>query len=331
MTALTPGTYRLNVLVQPKSIEEGKDMRIVTRPDFDGVVCAALLKQAEPIDQDILWVEPNEIQKNKIDIQEGDILANLPFSPNCSMWFDHHVSNTHDITFKGAYEIAPSAAGLVYRYYRKKEVLDNRYDELILQTDIIDAADLTMDQVQSPEKYPYLLLSMTIQNHGYQDIHYWNELVDLLAESEIDRIMAHPEVQSRCQQVIDENNAFEKHLKEHTAVKHNISITDFRHLDTVPEGNRFLTYALYPDSIASIKIKYAGAEKQPSETKNVQVSVGRSIFHSKGACRVNIGKMLSRFGGGGHAGAGGCTLDGSAAGDTLEQIIQIMFNNQSVD
>jgi len=106
-------------------------MRIVTRPDFDGIVCAVLLAQAEKIDCPVCWVEPNEIQKKQADIKPGDIIANLPWAPECSMWFDHHVSNTPDRKFKGAFEIAPSAAGVVLKYYKAQKKLDNRFDELV--------------------------------------------------------------------------------------------------------------------------------------------------------------------------------------------------------
>ncbi len=296
-------------------------MRIVTRPDFDGIVCAVLLMQAENIDADILWVEPNEIQKGQINILKNDIMANLPYSPDCGLWFDHHISNKPAQDFKGAFAIAPSAAGVIYKYYKEKKKLVNNYDELILNTDIIDAADLNIDQVRYPENYPYILLSMTIKNHDYQDILYWNRLVDLLMEKNIDHVIADPEVKKRCQSVIKENTAFEKHLLTHTEINSKISITDFRSLDIVPDGNRFLTYSLFPETIASIKLRFDGPEH-----KNVQLSIGQSIF--KKECNVNIGKLLARFGGGGHAGAGGCTLDVSTADKILEEIFEIMFQNR---
>ena len=92
-------------------------MRIVTRPDFDGIVCAALLYDTESIDQPVRWVEPNDLQVGRVDILDGDIIANLPYHPNCAMWFDHHYTNDPGTPFKGLYRIAPSAAGLIYEYY----------------------------------------------------------------------------------------------------------------------------------------------------------------------------------------------------------------------
>lgn len=299
-------------------------MRIVTRPDFDGIVCAVLLYQAETIDQDIYWVEPGEIQSGKADIRKGDILANLPYSPQCELWFDHHISNKPGTAVKGAFEIAPSAAGVVYTYYKKKKKLDNRYDELIFHTDIIDAAQLDQDQVRYPENYPYIVLSMTIKNKGYKDIPYWNKLVCLLMEKDIDQVLEDPDVRSRCNRVIEENAAYENYLRQHTKIIHNISVTDFRPLDTVPDGNRFLTYSLFPESCASVKIRFDGPEKN-----HVLLSVGRSIFNP--ASQVNIGNLLAGYGGGGHAGAGGCRLDARTADPAIEEILNALFQNKKED
>ena len=50
-------------------------MRIVTRPDFDGIVCAMLIRAAEPIDQPIKWAAPNDMQKGRVAITADDIIA----------------------------------------------------------------------------------------------------------------------------------------------------------------------------------------------------------------------------------------------------------------
>ncbi len=296
-------------------------MRIVSRPDFDGIVCATLLCQVEKIDSDIKWVEPNEIQKGKVHILKGDIMANLPYSPDCSLWFDHHISNKPRGNFQGAFDTAPSAARVIYEYYRKKGLFDSQYDELVFNTDIIDAADLNQDQVQHPENYPYIILSMTIKNQGYKDLPYWNKLVDLLKETDIDHILEDQEIKSRCHAVIEENIAYKKHLIENTKTYHNISITDFRSLDIVPEGNRFLTYSLFPECHTSIKIRFDSPEKE-----HVLLSIGHNIFNRNSL--VNIGKLLARFGGGGHAGAGGCTLEAGSADNAIQKILEILVQNK---
>lgn len=296
-------------------------MRIVTRPDFDGIVSAVFLLEAVDPDMDILWVEPNQIQSGSADIREGDIISNLPRHPNAALWFDHHVSNKPTQPVPGAFDIAPSAAGVIYNYYKNLGKLDNRFDELAEQTDIIDSAALTKEQVLAPEDYPYIILSMTIQNHDFNDIPYWNRLVEMLRQPGIDLIMADPEVDKRCRAVVRENNEFSRHLNAHTTVKGNISVTDFRSLNPVPSGNRFLTYSLFPQTIASVKIRYKGPDKA-----QVLLSVGHSIFNPH--CRVNVGRMLARYGGGGHAGAGGCTLDADGAQETIDDILAILTANE---
>ncbi len=296
-------------------------MRIVTRPDFDGIVCAVLLYEAENIDSGIYWVEPSEIQSGTITVQQGDIIANLPFDPHCSLWFDHHVSNRPTREFKGGFDMAPSAARVIYDYYQSRGKLLARFDELVRQTDMIDSADLTMDQVRFPEKYPYIMLAMTIQNQGYKDRAYWDRLVSMLANMPIKTLLEDAEVQMRCRAVIQENQEFSDFLLAHTRIQDKISITDFRSLDTVPGGNRFLTYSLFPDTIASVKIRYNGPEKTL-----VLVSIGRSIFNQ--GCQVNVGRLLARFGGGGHAGAGGCSLEAETAQEKLDLILEIMAANQ---
>ena len=296
-------------------------MRIVTRPDFDGIVCAVLLLEALDPEMDIFWVEPNEIQSGQAEIRPGDIIANLPWHPEAALWFDHHVSNRPETPVPGAFDIAPSAAGIIYDYYQSRGKLDGRFRELVEQTDMIDSADLNREQVRAPEDFPYVILSMTIQNKGYQDIAYWDRLVDMLRHNDIGTVLADPEVTRRCDAVVKENDAFGRHLKDHTTVADRVSITDFRSLDHVPSGNRFLTYSLFPDTIASVKIRYSGPEQT-----HVLLSVGHSIFTP--GCRINVGKLLARFGGGGHAGAGGCTLDAEGAQEKIDEILTILRANR---
>jgi len=296
-------------------------MRIVTRPDFDGVVCAVLISDAETMDQPINWVEPSEIQKGEADIQKGDIIANLPYHKNCALWFDHHYSNTIKTRFEGSFEIAPSAAGLVYRYYQGR--LKRDYDLLIRETDRIDAADLTLDEVLHPEKYNCVLLSMTISGRQKADESYWNMLVELIRRHDIDTIMARNEVADRCKKVVAANSEYKTFLEKYTHMDKIVSITDFRSLDRTPEGNRFLVYSMFPKAVVSVRISYADEERQM-----VAVQVGHSIFNRH--CNVNVGKMLARFEGGGHPGAGACRFHRDKAKQYIPVILEILLNNKMI-
>ncbi len=297
-------------------------MRIVTRPDFDGIVCAVLIYEAEEIDAPVLWVEPGAVQSREAEICRGDIMANLPYDSRCSLWFDHHVSNRLEETVPGAFRIAPSAARVVYDYYTQRNRLKEDYETLVHETDIIDAAMLSRDQVLHPENYPYILLSMTIKNHDESDPPYWNRLISLLRESNIKKILDDHEVNRRTIEVIKENEVFADILKRHTTIHGPISVTDFRNLEDVPSGNRFLTYSLFPETFASVRIRYAGKEKDV-----VIVSIGHSIFNRQ--CNVNVGKLLARYGGGGHKGAGGCSIDPGQADTVIAELLDILKQNQS--
>lgn len=297
-------------------------MRIVTRPDFDGIVCAVLLSDAETITAPVLWVEPSEIQRGEVDLREGDILANLPYDEKCSVWFDHHCTNQIEEPFEGAFKIAPSAAGIIWEYYRGRFSRD--YSKLVKETDKIDSANLSRNEVHRPEKYAYVLLSMTILNRERADEAYWNHLVDLLGKYSIDQVLEDPQVKERCDAAIQRNKSYKKLLQEYTCVIEQVAVTDFRPLGKSPVGNRFLVYSLYPETVVHVKIRYTDDAHDM-----VAVSVGHSIFNEN--CKVNAGKLLSRFEGGGHRGAASCRFHVSKSEEYIPKIIDVLIKNEPID
>jgi len=275
-------------------------MRIVTRPDFDGIVCAVLLYEALDIVAPVVWVEPNDMQIDSTQIQKGDIIANLPYDERCALWFDHHYTNQIAGPFKGAFKIAPSAAGIIYQYFKGKFQRD--YRELVKAADKIDSANLTLEEVLHPENHPYVLLSLTVSNEDQPNEDYWNRLVALFKKYNIRKILKDPEVKQHCQSVTKQNDRYVEFLKTHTVLNQHVAITDFRPLDRPPSGNRFLVYSLFPESYVNVRIRFEDRNKQM-----VVVNVGHSIFNPN--CKVNVGLMLVHFGGGGHRGAGsGCRI-----------------------
>jgi hypothetical protein len=297
-------------------------MRIVTRPDFDGVVCAVLLRDALDGGLPILWAEPGDMQRGKVDIRPGDIVANLPFHDACAMWFDHHFSNAPGRPFEGVYEIAPSAAGLVHRYFKDRLARD--YAELIRQTDKIDAADLSEEEVQFPERHPYVLLSMTVSGRNLEDEPYWNRLVKLLGSQSMEAVMADPEVRRRCDRVVAENRSYRDDLRRCTTVEGVVAVTDFRPLGETPQGNRFLVYSMFPETVVQMKIRLA--DRDPGR---IIVSVGHSIFNRN--CRVNVGALLAQYGGGGHRGAGSCSVPLDESEATIDAIRSVLMRNAPID
>jgi hypothetical protein len=295
-------------------------MRIVTRPDFDGIVCAVLLYEALDIKEPVVWVEPNQVQKGLVNIKPEDIVANLPYREGCALWFDHHFTNQIDKPFTGAFRIAPSAAGIIFQYYQSRFQRD--YSELVQAADKIDSANLTLDEVSHPEKYPYVLLSLTISNEVQPNEPYWNRLVELFSENDIHQVLQDAEVKQHCQNVVSQNDRYVDFLREHTRLNKHVSITDFRPFENPPSGNRFLVYSLFPKSAVNVRIRY----EDPSKDE-VVVNVGHSIFNPK--CNVNVGLMLARFDGGGHRGAGSTRLSAGAADEAIQYIIDCLLKNEN--
>ena len=295
-------------------------MRIVTRPDFDGVVCAVLLCEVLDITEPIKWVEPNDLQKGRVEIRNDDIIANLPYDSNCALWFDHHYTNRINTPFKGAFKISPSAAGIIFDYYKDKFKKD--FTELVQAADKIDSADLTLDEVLHPEKYNYVMLSMTISNGDERDEAYWNMLIEQLREFDIQQVLEDPEVYKYCQSILVQDEIYIAYLTENTELIKHVAVSDFRPFTKPPAGNRFLVYSLFPDCYVNIKIRYEDKNKE-----RVVVNVGHSIFNPK--CKVNVGLMLSEFGGGGHPGAGSTRFQASKAETYIPKIIDILLKNKN--
>jgi len=297
-------------------------MRIITRPDFDGLVCAVFIKAALGGNIPVLWVEPDAIRHSGLEIKPGDIIANLPWKAGCSLWFDHHVTNRIDGKFEGVFEIAPSAAGLIHIYYKDRFKRD--FSELSAAADKIDSADLTVEEVLRPEDNPYLLLSMTIKNREECERHYWDRLCDLFLEYDVKDIIEDEDVKTRCDEVVRENAEYKEYLTGKTIIDQGVALTDFSDMKTAPQGNRFLVYALYPETHVAVKVR-----RDYHDLDSVIVSVGHSIFNR--TCNVNTGFLLSKFGGGGHRGAGACKMKTSILEKALCEIMDTLKNNIKAD
>jgi hypothetical protein len=297
----------------------GIAMRIITRPDFDGIVCAVLLRDAVDPNASIQWVEPNDMQRGLVNVEDDAVVANLPFHPRCAMWFDHHYTNRIDVPFRGAFAIAPSAAGIIHEYFA--DAFKRDYRELVRQTDRIDAARLTRDEVLHPEKYDYVLVSMTLADRSEPDEPYWNRLVELLGRQAINEVLRDALISERCRSFLAQNERYAEVLAKHTLVRGQVSITDLRDANTVPPGNRFTVYSMYPEAFANVKIRYV------DEThRKVAVSVGHSIFNRN--CRVNVGLLLADYEGGGHFGAGSCRFEVEKADVYVPAIIEHLMANE---
>ncbi len=291
-------------------------MRLITRADFDGIVCGVLITAQESIDR-FLFVEPKSMQDGEVVVNSDDIVANLPYHPNCHLWFDHHVTNRISRLFKGRFRLAPSAARVVYEYYPQKEV--GKYEELVGEADRIDSGTLDIDDVLNPEGY--VLLSFTIDPRDKSDEPYWVGLIGLLREQNIAAVMENPEVRLRCERVLRDFKSYHELLLKNTWQDSNVVVIDFRGEDFRGRENRFLVYSLYPEANVSVRVF-----RDPQRPGRTGISIGKNIFNRTSA--INVGELLSHYGGGGHEGAGSSRIPDEDVDRVLGEIINTLKGNR---
>jgi nanoRNase/pAp phosphatase (c-di-AMP/oligoRNAs hydrolase) len=294
-------------------------MRLVTRGDLDGLTSAVIITMKESID-DILLVHPQDITDQRVEIRSDDILANVPYDPRCGRWFDHHLlteSNQRPSgSFDGKHRIAPSAARLVYEYYLEKHPGDPdllRLERLVEETDRLDAAQLTTDDVENPSDY--ILLGYTIDSRTglgrFED--YFRRLVEWLKTMSIEEVLQQPEVQERVDRIRTDQSEFKTLLSRNSFLLNNVVVTDLREIERLPAGNRFLVYSLFPQANVSLRVHWGPRDG------SVIAAVGHSIFNR--TCKTSVGELMSRFGGGGHQGAGTCILPLDHAAEAIDEIL----------
>lgn len=296
-------------------------MRLVTRGDLDGLVSAVLLTTMENIGS-IELIHPQDITDSKFDIMPSDVMANLPYHPNCALWFDHHELTESNLkpppNYKGKHALEPSVARVIYDYYSSGKL--KKYDFLVAETDRFDSADLSVVDIVNPKGV--ILLGFTIDPRTglgrFKD--YFLKLVDWLKELEVEDVLEQAEVADRVDIYKSNNLAFERVLKANSRADGNVIVTDFRDLDKIPIGNRFLVYSIFPQCNVSVRVQW-GPKKE-----FVAVTIGRSIFNK--TCHINAGHLCSDYGGGGHKGAGGCVLDPQVADRQLAGIIRLLKENK---
>ena len=299
-------------------------MRLVTRGDLDGLTSAVLISTMEDIDS-IELIHPQDITDNKFEITENDIMANLPYHPKCDLWFDHHLLTDSNKKppdkFKGRHELAPSAARVVFDYYGSDKL--KKYAILVQETDRLDSAQLTMGDILHPSGL--ILLGFTIDGRtGIEQFKdYFVNLVDWLQKLSIEEILKKPEVAVRIRFLKDENEQFRKTLKENSRLDGSVIITDFRSVEKVPVGNRFLVYTLFPDANVSVRLQWG-----PNKSF-VAATLGHNIFNR--TSRANCGEICGLFGGGGHVGAGAVPLSGDHVDNQIALIIQMVKDAGSSD
>jgi nanoRNase/pAp phosphatase (c-di-AMP/oligoRNAs hydrolase) len=302
--------------------------RLVTRSDFDGLVCAMLLKELDLID-DIKFVHPKDVQDGKVDISENDITTNLPFDSRVGLAFDHHESEllrNKKEDYEGKYYIEPdakSAARVVYNYYGGAKTFKRISEEIMTAVDKGDSADFTLEEILHPEGWVllnYLMDPRTglgrFRQFRISNYDLMMELIDYCMTHSIDQILELPDVKERVDLYFEQAEMFKEQLQRLAVIHDKVVVLDLRDEEIIHAGNRFMIYALYPETEISVHVA-GGFRKQ-----NTAVMIGKSIVNK--ASNVDIGAICLSHGGGGHRNAGTCQLENDEVDEKLPGIIKAL-------
>lgn len=299
--------------------------RLVTRSDFDGLVCAMLLKEIGIIDE-IKFVHPKDVQDGKIELNENDITTNLPFDKRVGLAFDHHESELRRNKLEdylGKYIIdgnAKSAARVVYDYYGGELVFHGVSEEIMDAVDKGDSADFTEEEILNPSGWVLMNFLMDARTglgrfHNFRISNYelMMKLIDFCVDHSIEDVLKLPDVKERVDLYFEQQDKFKEQLKEITQIRDKVAVIDLRKEDVIYAGNRFMVYAMWPEIELSVHVAW-GFKKQ-----NTAVMIGKSIINR--SSQFDIGQLCLSYGGGGHANAGTCQLDNDKIDAELPTII----------
>jgi nanoRNase/pAp phosphatase (c-di-AMP/oligoRNAs hydrolase) len=298
-------------------------MRLLTRSDFDGMTCGAILEYLGLIDE---WkfVHPKDIQDGLVEATDNDILANIPYIKGCKLWFDHHSSESERLGsqayFEGVSRQAPSCARVIYEYYGGEAKL-GRFAEMIHYVDKVDSGKLSAEEILRPRGW--VLLGFIIdprtglgrfRNFTISNYDLMKKLAKTFAEKDIDEILAMPDVKERLDLYYEQAELFKEMVQKHAKTEGNIVIADLRDVETIYAGNRFLIYTLFPDQNMSMWVVSGKSHA------NTVITVGYSIINR--TATADLGSLLLHYGGGGHRQVGTCQVSKEDADRVIAEIVE---------
>jgi nanoRNase/pAp phosphatase (c-di-AMP/oligoRNAs hydrolase) len=307
--------------------------RLVTRSDFDGLVCAVLLRHLDMIGE-IKFVHPKDVQDGEIEITENDILTNLPYAPGAHMVFDHHHSetlrNTGNLENHVIDPDAPSAARVIYEYFGGRERFPKVSDELMRAVDQADSAAYGFDDILHPKGWTLLNFLMDSRTGlgRFRDFRISNyqlmmQLIDACIEhNDVAEILTLPDVKERADLFKDQSDRFIVQVRRVSHIEGDVVVVDLRDEEVIHAGNRFMIYALYPQARVSIHVIW-GRQKL-----NTVFACGKSILDRTSP--VDIGEVMLRYGGGGHVAAGTCQVPHDEAERVQREIVEALRTPRTV-
>ncbi|MFM7886751.1 MAG: exopolyphosphatase [Pseudanabaena sp.] len=309
-----------------------KKYRLITRSDFDGVVSAVLLKELDMIN-DILFVHPKDVQDGKVEVCDRDILTNLPYIEGAHLIFDHHMSETLRVYNTSENYIiegeAPSAARVVYNYYGGKLKFPNISQDMMQAVDKCDSAQFDINDILHPQGWVLLSFIMDsrtglgrLREFSISNYALMMELVEACRTMTIQEIMELPNVKERVELYFVQQEIFKKQIQHCAEIHDKLVIINLQNESTIYAGNRFMVYALYPDCNISIHRMWGKLQQ------NTVFAAGKSVLNR--TCPINIGELMLRYEGGGHANAGTCQIANDRADEVQQELIDVITRNNVV-
>lgn len=300
----------------------GTRHRLVTRSDFDGLVCAALLKHLDLLD-DVLFVHPKDVQDGKVEFRPTDITTNLPYRPEVALSFDHHSSETLRVAEPQANRVivpgADSAARVVYDHFGGAERFPD-IEELMAAVDKGDAAQFSQEEILDPQGWVMLNFLMDprtglgrFREFRISNYQLMMALIDVCTTMPVDEILALEDVAERIELYREHGEAAVAQIRRCATVHGNLVVLDLRDEELIHPTNRFTLYALFPQCTVSIHVLW-GLRQQ-----NTVFATGKSIVDR--SSQTDVGALMLAYGGGGHEAAGTCQVDNEDAGRVLGELI----------
>ena len=297
--------------------------RLVTRSDFDGLVCAVLLKKLDLIEE-IKFVHPKDMQDGRVPVNDRDITTNLPYVDGVHLAFDHHSSETLRVGPKDNHIIDPhaaSAARVVFLHYGGKERFHDVPEDMMEAVDKADSAQFSQEEILNPTGWVllnYLMDARTglgrFREFRISNYDLMMRLIDACLNHSVEEILALPDVKERVDLYRDHEAKFRDQLQRCSTVHGKLVVLDLRNEETIFAGNRFMIYALYPQCNISIHVLW-GLKKQ-----NTVLACGKSIIDR--SSKTNVGEEMLEYGGGGHDAAGTCQVENEKADEALLDLIR---------
>ena len=298
--------------------------RLVTRSDFDGLVCGMLLREADLINE-IKFVHPKDMQNGTVPITSQDIITNLPYVDGCYLAFDHHSSEMVRTNGRQTYNhvidpSAPSAARVVYDYYGGRSSFPNVSEELMTAVDKADSAQFSRDEILDPQGWVLLNFLMDartglgrFRNFQISNYELMMQLIERCRDHTVTDVLALPDVKERIDLYNSHREQFVEQIRRCATVHGKLVVLDLRGEETIYAGNRFMVYALFPHCDLSIHVMW-GMRQQ-----NTVFAIGKSII-DRGS-KVDVGAACLAYNGGGHQAAGTCQVTNEEAEAVKRELI----------